>query len=148
MILRELKLRLEELIATSDGALKWQVYEQTVPVEAVQINEPFEVADVYNTGEAGDYLCQSTDGSMYPVKREVFEATHKPLQVTGEWEDKLPGGQADEMAPTDFPREALEKGFKVELEHTDEPLLALEIAMDHLAEEMDYYDKLETIHKD
>ena len=60
-------------------------------------------------------------------------------------EDKLPGGLADKKSPKDFDTAALAKGTKVELEHVDNKELAQEIAMDHLTEDPDYYDKLETI---
>lgn len=59
--------------------------------------------------------------------------------------DELPGGLADKMKPMDFDHEQLMKGVKVEMEHTNDPKLALEIAMDHLAEDPKYYDKLEFI---
>lgn len=59
--------------------------------------------------------------------------------------DKLPGGLADEKQPEDFPEAKLSQGIKVELEHTDDPDLALEITMDHLTEDLDYYDKLAQI---
>ena len=36
----------------------------------------------------------------------------------------------------------------VELEHTDSPMTALEIAMDHLAEYECYYDALEEMEKE
>lgn len=39
----------------------------------------------------------------------------------------------------------LEKGTKAELEHTQDEAMAKEIALDHLAEMPDYYDKLATI---
>ncbi len=37
----------------------------------------------------------------------------------------------------------LEKGIKIELEHTKSKELAAHIALDHLAEFPDYYDRLE-----
>jgi hypothetical protein len=37
----------------------------------------------------------------------------------------------------------LAKGIKVELEHTSDRAVAKEIAMDHLGEKPDYYDRLE-----
>lgn len=37
----------------------------------------------------------------------------------------------------------LDKGIKVELEHTNDRKVAKEIALDHLAEKPDYYEKLE-----
>jgi 8-oxo-dGTP pyrophosphatase MutT (NUDIX family) len=59
--------------------------------------------------------------------------------------DQVPGGLADKSQPSDFDPKQLEKGVKVEKEHTDDPALAEEIAMDHLFEDPKYYDKLETI---
>lgn len=61
--------------------------------------------------------------------------------------DKIPGGIADKKKPSDFDPKALAKGQKVEMEHTDDPAQAREIAMDHLTEDPAYYDKLETIEK-
>ena len=40
-------------------------------------------------------------------------------------------------------RQQLTKGIKIELEHTTDPKVAKEIALDHLAEFPDYYDRLE-----
>ncbi len=63
------------------------------------------------------------------------------------WEDKIPGGLADGRDPSEFNQAALRKGQKVESEHTSDPHMQIEIAMDHLAEDPKYYDKLETIEK-
>jgi hypothetical protein len=41
----------------------------------------------------------------------------------------------------------LEKGIRVEMEHTTDPEIAKEIALDHLMEDPNYYDKLEKIEK-
>lgn len=68
--------------------------------------------------------------------------------MTEKQQDKIPGGLADEMSPEQFDRKALLKGLKSELEHTDDPQIALEIAMDHLVEDPDYYEKLESIHNE
>jgi len=61
--------------------------------------------------------------------------------------DKLKGGLADKKKPSDFDPAALAKGIKVEREHTNNPQIAEEIAMDHLTEDPKYYDKLEKIEK-
>lgn len=42
-------------------------------------------------------------------------------------------------------KDQLKKGKRVEKEHTDSDEKAEEIALDHLWEDPDYYDKLETI---
>ena len=58
------------------------------------------------------------------------------------FKDEIPGGLADGADPSQFDPTALCKGLLVELEHTDDPLIALEIAMDHLTEDPRYYDAL------
>jgi hypothetical protein len=63
-------------------------------------------------------------------------------------EDQIEGGLADEAKPTDFDIRSLLKGILVELEHTDNPMTAMEIAMDHLAEHAEYYDALELMEKE
>lgn len=61
--------------------------------------------------------------------------------------DKIPGGIADKKSPKDFDKDSLKEGVKVEMEHTSDPKIALEIAMDHLTEDKEYYKKLKTIEK-
>lgn len=66
--------------------------------------------------------------------------------------EKLKGGLADKKTIEDVAKKhsqfvgtmknALEKGVKVEREHTNNQELAKEIAMDHLWEDAEYYDKL------
>lgn len=59
-----------------------------------------------------------------------------------EWKEKLYGGKADGKMPEDFPEDDLRIGNSVEREHSSNPDIATEIAMDHLSEDPDYYDKL------
>jgi transcriptional antiterminator len=40
-------------------------------------------------------------------------------------------------------RYEIKKGTQVEFEHTNDKKIAREIAMDHIAEVLDYYDRLE-----
>jgi hypothetical protein len=60
------------------------------------------------------------------------------------WVDKLHGGKADDKTPEDFDEDDVRIGTAVEKEHTSNPDIATEIAIDHLAEDDDYYDKLIT----
>ena len=70
-------------------------------------------------------------------------------------EDELEGGIADELTIETMVKKhkvkvddivsQLMKGLEVESEHTSEINLAMEIAMDHVAEDAKYYDKLEKI---
>ena len=71
--------------------------------------------------------------------------------------DRIPGGLASHKTLMDIAKlhkveyeglkQQLKKGIKVEMEHTDDELVAMEIAKDHLAEDPVYYDKLETIER-
>lgn len=62
--------------------------------------------------------------------------------------DMIPGGRADKKTPSDFDPVQLEKGIKVEMEHTKNKELAREIAMDHLTEFPDYYIALEKMERE
>lgn len=53
--------------------------------------------------------------------------------------DSMSGGRADKAKPSDFDVKQLLKGMAVEMEHTDDPMKALEITMDHLSESPEYY---------
>jgi hypothetical protein len=59
----------------------------------------------------------------------------------------MTGGRADSMKPSDFDTAALKEGTRHEMEHTNDSSKAREIAMDHLAEDPDYYKKLKDIEK-
>lgn len=61
------------------------------------------------------------------------------------WKDQIKGGRADKNKPSDFDDDAMKVGIKHELEHTDDHKKAAEIAMDHLAEDPKYYEKLKKI---
>jgi hypothetical protein len=56
--------------------------------------------------------------------------------------EKLVGGLGDGRKPSDFDQRQLRMGIKVEREHTKDPRVAREIAMDHLTEHKNYYDEL------
>ena len=57
-------------------------------------------------------------------------------------EDQVPGGKGDETDENSVDYEELQVGQAVEKEHTDDPQLAKEIALDHLTEDPKYYSKL------
>ena len=56
------------------------------------------------------------------------------------WKDKIPGGRADGKKPSDYNKKSVEKGKKIEYEHTNDPSTAKEITIDHLEEFPKYYD--------
>jgi len=57
-----------------------------------------------------------------------------------EWDDPIKGGLAKDKKPGDFNIDKLSKGSEIQMEHTDDPNQAIDIAMDHLTEFDDYYD--------
>jgi Mor family transcriptional regulator len=79
-----------------------------------------------------------------PQKRKIKER-----------EERIEGGLADGMSLEDLAKhhdtdvqniiEKMEEGVNVEMEHTSDMLVAFEIAMDHIYEDLDYYNKLEKI---
>lgn len=64
--------------------------------------------------------------------------------------DRMSRKQSDERIKKmyDHLQKQLNKGIKVEMEHTDTKKTAREIAMDHLAEDPNYYNKLSKIHRE
>lgn len=67
-------------------------------------------------------------GEAYIVARDLAKGLH------------LPGSTP--RVPEDFDADSLQAGINVEMEHTDDKAIAKNIAMDHLAEDPEYYTKL------
>ena len=68
--------------------------------------------------------------------REFYE------DVIGEQVNTLTGGVGDATASNDVDPVELSLGQTVEMEHTTDPNIATEIALDHLSEDPQYYTKL------
>lgn len=102
--------------------------------------------------------------SSYDVPQKVDERSsigdefHKAAQMSGvqdlknvvfSEEDELRGGKSDDMTVEDLAKKydvdvkdiekEIKVGTKIEMEHTDDKDIAKEIAMDHIAEFVDYY---------
>ena len=60
-------------------------------------------------------------------------------------EDKIPGGLGADKPDEDFDSDELQLGIQTELEHTDDPEIAKEIAKDHLSENPNYYSILKSV---
>ena len=57
--------------------------------------------------------------------------------------EELIGGKGDGKSPLEFDPEQIIMGLDVEREHTDDPLVAIEIVLDHLSEDKFYYSEKE-----
>ena len=81
-----------------------------------------------------------------PEYRRSIEDYRKAIKDTyrvdiGNFRDRLKGGRADGKPITNYDLNELLEGIKFEREHTDDSLLALEMAMDHLETVPDYYSR-------
>ena len=54
----------------------------------------------------------------------------------------IAGGKGEKTKPEDVDADELKVGVAVEMEHTDDPKIAQEIALDHLTENPKYYTDL------
>ena len=92
-----------------------------------------------------DYLNQAAqifeDAGMTDQADLILNVLIKIINL--DWKDHMHGGLADKKSPKDFDPEELARGMEVEQEHTDQMHIAMEIAMDHLSEDPEYYLKLE-----
>lgn len=71
------------------------------------------------------------DALEKPVIRQKVEEFLRRNKLAG---DLIPGGAAEGMSVSDFPKKQMALGQKVESEHTPNPQMQREIAKDHLAE--------------
>lgn len=108
---------------------------ETQPIERLSKPSSFRSEAL---GRAG-----STDKSLEFV---LLGALWDPQDMQ-QWIDRLPGGYADRGPPPGLSLDQVRKGIRVEMEHTNDPRIALEIAMDHLWEDRRYYDKLERMER-
>src|SRR5574343_75366 len=106
----------------------------------------------------GDLLLRDA-GYTKTVHNEHYNKKSRFESVKSDEADEyIIGGRADGMTPEDIARkhglpvedieEQLDMGEKVEMEHTNDPKMAREIAMDHEEEIPDYYDRLKKIEED
>lgn len=105
----------------------------------------------------GKCVYKKEDGSKVGCTKGSVEkylgALHANANESITEDNKLVGGYADNLTPSDIAKkhgvslekiqQQIEKGIKVEREHTNNKGKEREIAMDHLSEFPDYYDNLE-----
>lgn len=100
------------------------------------------------TGRAGGTYADTLAkmNSEQNRKNEFYNITRKDVYKRMK-KEKLVGGLGDYKPDSSFDKKSLEKGIKVELEHTKDRQIAKEISKDHLSEDASYYDKLEQMEK-
>lgn len=86
---------------------------------------------------------------LVEAKEEVEDSKIGLLDLMDEvYLDQIPGGKGDKAKPSDFNLKQVLQGILVELEHTKDEMKALEISLDHLSEDPEYYTKLKKVHKE
>jgi 2'-5' RNA ligase len=80
------------------------------------------------------------DGNSFTFS--IAKTTNKVKFDNNKINNILKGGKGDFAFVDDFTIDEITKGIKVEQEHTDNIAEALEIVLDHLTENKDYYNKL------
>ena len=75
-----------------------------------------------------------------PASDEIDQIA-QDKEETGE---VIPGGDGDGKSASEFDPEQILMGMRVEMEHSDDPMYALEITIDHLTEDPEYYTSEET----
>lgn len=80
-----------------------------------------------------------------PVSEIVSYNLSKMKKVAKE---ELKGGKADGKPDSKYNKKQLEEGIKVEMEHTNDPKKAKEIAKDHLEECPNYYTRLDKMEEE
>jgi hypothetical protein len=109
---------------------------------------------VVNLSGIDKQLFENTDLGKFGI----YESQVVPLDFPIMEVEKIPGGLAQGMSIKDLAthhkvdadviKKALAKGIKTELEHTTDKEVAKEIAMDHVYEDLEYYDKLKSIEEE
>ena len=74
---------------------------------------------------------------------KLLEVLTQDIKIPSDqdWQDHIKGGEADTKKPSDFDQDQLLMGIKDEMEHTQDIMIATEIAMDHLTKDPEYYSK-------
>jgi len=88
---------------------------------------------------------KASEADINPYADDKCDEVEKKVKKA---KDLITGGIADTNKPSDFNKKQLEMGIKVEMEHTNSVKEAEEVALDHLYEMPNYYDKLAKMEND
>lgn len=83
------------------NAVEWTTYRTRFLIKARQLEEPLAFVDCLgreHTGQAGDYLVQSSDGAWRITPREIFEDVYVPIEPPGPW-NSAPAAQGGQGLP-------------------------------------------------
>lgn len=92
-----------------------------------------------NYTSGADSQTQKVEGK-FEGYRDAIKYAHQ-IDIMS-FKDRIPGGVSDGKPITNYSLKELLEGIKWEREHTNDSLLALEMAMDHLERIPNYYSHL------
>jgi hypothetical protein len=95
--------------------------------------------DLHDWAEEEGFDIEEVEEIVYSL---LSESLDNDSEEDYDEDEEIEGGLADDEDPEKYDLDQLLKGIEVEFEHTDDPEIAMEIAMDHLEEKDDYYDSL------
>lgn len=118
-----------------------------------------EFANLFNEAKEYSKSLGKEFGQLNDIPIEEFEeeqgiekSIEDKVTTNPKSPNQIKGGLADKMSAEDIAKKhgvevnhiksQIKMGLKVEMEHTNDPRKALEIAMDHMVESPDYYTKL------
>lgn len=98
------------------------------------------------------FTYSSDEGLKVLSEKDILESIGSEKEIKKSEDNKLKGGKGDNLTVEDIVKKhnstiehikkQIKMGLEVEMEHTNNPKIALEITMDHLTESPDYYTKL------
>jgi hypothetical protein len=111
--------------------------ENNVPEDTTNDINPETEMGTENDVEAGDGENQISHQPMNnePESDEINQIAQDKEEVG----EMIAGGKGEGKSVNEFDPEQILMGMRVEMEHSDDPMVALEICIDHLSENPEYY---------
>jgi len=125
-----------------ENDLNESLYEDKEPGAEVPETDPDKTGpDVTSEPSIGSMEKLPDDGMSNEPETDQIAQLAQDKEEQGEI---LQGGKGDGKSPLEFDSDQVIKGLEVEKEHTDDPLAAIEIVLDHLTEDPEYYTQKDT----
>lgn len=114
---------------------KWNKHPLPYDTE-FNLNEKNDEINVAEPEEIETNEPESDNSTSNEPETDKIEQLAQDKEETGEM---LVGGDGDGKSPLEFDSDQVLKGMEVEIEHADNPMISLEIVLDHLTEDPEYY---------